>query len=196
MGRESANSPPPPHAENYTASASLKSPPELAFPAPRPGRPALVVSSTSWTPDEDFGLLLDALKLYEAAARRRDREVLEGVPGASALPKVLVVVTGKGPLRDKYMREVEKLQNARDMADGKQEGWKWVRCISLWLKAEDYPVFLGVPRRPNHADLVLTQIIRVGGSWSLPAFKFIKFRLADEGGGHVWVRITCLRAQL
>ncbi|KAF8973841.1 beta-1,4-mannosyltransferase [Flammula alnicola] len=99
-----------------------------------PDRPAVLVSSTSWTPDEDFSILLEALRVYNGRA-----EDLAGkAPSSSStidgrLPKLLVVVTGKGPLRDKYMKEVGKLQ----------ESWKWVRCISLWLEAEDYPILLG-----------------------------------------------------
>ena len=47
-------------------------------------RPALLVSSTSWTEDEDFGLLFDALKLYDATARR----------APTLHPRILLVVTG------------------------------------------------------------------------------------------------------
>lgn len=44
-----------------------------------------------------------------------------------------MIVTGKGPLKSKYMKNVEKLQ----------EGWEWVKCISMWLESEDYPILLG-----------------------------------------------------
>ena len=73
--------------------------------------------------------------MYETRAREVNRDVGDG---KFVLPKVLMVVTGKGPLKAKYMKEVEELQN------GSGGGWKWVRCISLWLEAEDYPVLLGL----------------------------------------------------
>jgi beta-1,4-mannosyltransferase len=44
-----------------------------------------------------------------------------------------MVITGKGPLKDRYMAEVELLQ----------KDWQYVRCTSLWLEAEDYPLLLG-----------------------------------------------------
>lgn len=66
-----------------------------------------------------------------------EEEEEEGTRGA--LPKVLVVLTGKGPLKEKYMKEVGRLQEG----DAEVEGWKWVRCISMWLEAEDYPLLLG-----------------------------------------------------
>lgn len=97
---------------------------EIKAPFLREDRPALLVSSTSWTPDEDFSILLTALGEYEARAAASNKK----------LPKLLVILTGKGPLREKYMTEVGELQKK----------WKWVRCVSMWLEAEDYPVLLGM----------------------------------------------------
>ncbi|KAG5651824.1 hypothetical protein H0H81_007296 [Sphagnurus paluster] len=109
---------------------------KVRMPSLRPDRPALLVSSTSWTPDEDFGILLAAMELYEARARELANltgVTMEQKDEFEKLPKLLVIITGKGPLREKYMSEVSKLQ----------EGWDWVRCVSLWLEAEDYPTLLG-----------------------------------------------------
>ncbi|CAE6520487.1 unnamed protein product [Rhizoctonia solani] len=89
----------------------------------REDRPALVVSSTSWTPDEDFSFFLEMLKKYELRAK------------AGGLPKLLALITGKGPLRDYYMRQIARLERA--------DKWEWVRCVSVWLEPEDYPVLLG-----------------------------------------------------
>jgi beta-1,4-mannosyltransferase len=89
-------------------------------PEPRPARPAVVVSSTSWTPDEDFGLLLEAAQRYD---RRR-------AAGGGGLPHLLVVITGRGPQREAY------LQRAAGMA------FSGVTFCSVWLEAEDYPLLL------------------------------------------------------
>jgi beta-1,4-mannosyltransferase len=98
-----------------------------ALPSMRRDRPAVLVSSTSWTEDEDFSILLDALSIYEHRARAAD----------GSLPHVLMFVTGKGPLRDMYMRKAESLQS------GKDDPWLWVRVVSIWLEPKDYPLLLG-----------------------------------------------------
>ena len=117
--------------------------PDDPMPVQRNDRPALLVSSTSWTPDEDFGVLLEALTLYDQAARKADEK----------LPKVLMVVTGKGPDREKYMKQVEGLQ--RD----EEKGWKYVRCVSMWLEAQDYPLLLGLYTHPVSISTAATDTL-------------------------------------
>ncbi|PAV21780.1 glycosyltransferase family 33 [Pyrrhoderma noxium] len=102
------------------------------FPTLRSERPALLVSSTSWTPDEDFSLLLHALIMYERTARQTNES---NNNNGAKLPKLLAIVTGKGPLKSYYMNELSFME--------KRENWRWVRCRSLWLEAEDYPILLG-----------------------------------------------------
>lgn len=97
----------------------------------RHDRPALVISSTSWTDDEDFSILLESLSKYEKKAR--EAQLLQDP--VKRLPRILCIVTGKGPNRDKYIQKIASLTKA--------EKWVWVRCISLWLAAEDYPLLLG-----------------------------------------------------
>ena len=86
----------------------------------RSDRPALVVSSTSYTPDEDLGMLLDAADVYDAEA-------------PDGLPALAIVVTGKGPMRAAY--EADMRARARR--------WRRVSVATAWLAAEDYPLLLG-----------------------------------------------------
>jgi beta-1,4-mannosyltransferase len=86
---------------------------------PRPGRPALVTSSTSWTPDEDFGQLLDALVGLDRRISQRKSTL-----------KILVVVTGKGPQKTFYQVQISKLKLVN------------VAIHTLWLEPADYPRLL------------------------------------------------------
>ena len=88
------------------------------------GRCRLLVSSTSWTPDEDFSILLSALESYALEAASN-----------SYLPEILAIITGKGPLKQKYMRDVDSLSR-----EGKL---KKVQVKSAWLSTKDYALLLG-----------------------------------------------------
>ncbi|HEX9444938.1 MAG TPA: glycosyltransferase [Candidatus Binatia bacterium] len=90
-----------------------------------PCRPALLVSSTSWTPDENFDLLLDALARCDRAVRERARG--EKSP---RFPRLLVLLSGEGPLRRAYEERIARLDLER------------VLIRTLWLSPEDYPLLL------------------------------------------------------
>ncbi|PSR78771.1 chitobiosyldiphosphodolichol beta-mannosyltransferase [Coniella lustricola] len=81
------------------------------------GRVRLLVSSTSWTPDEDFGILLDALVDYAASPQR--------------LPEpILVIITGRGPQKAMYEAKIRQLA-----ADGKLAG---ITVRTAFLSFENY----------------------------------------------------------
>jgi beta-1,4-mannosyltransferase len=86
---------------------------ELAVPVPG-APPALLINPTSWTADEDFDLLLDALARCES--------------GLDA--HLLVVLTGDGPRKTQYERRIAGL------------GWRCVHVRTLWVPAEDYPALV------------------------------------------------------
>ncbi|XP_077979589.1 chitobiosyldiphosphodolichol beta-mannosyltransferase-like [Glandiceps talaboti] len=87
----------------------------------RPDRPALLISSTSWTEDEDFSILLSALEKYEAACREKQLN----------LPKVVCAITGKGPMKEYYKKIIAT------------KTFQHVHICTPWLEAEDYPLLLG-----------------------------------------------------
>lgn len=83
-----------------------------------------VVSSTSWTPDEDFSVLLDALVAYSASATNQTH-----------LPKILAIITGKGPQKEHYLSRIRALNQEKRLLN--------VVVLTAWLSAEDYASLLG-----------------------------------------------------
>ncbi|GAB7366362.1 hypothetical protein MBLNU230_g8161t1 [Neophaeotheca triangularis] len=85
----------------------------------------LLVSSTSWTPDEDFTLLLEALVTYSAASTTPN----------SRLPSILAIITGKGPQQAHYLAIIARLQKRQKLQN--------VTILTAWLSAADYASLLG-----------------------------------------------------
>ncbi|KAF2625206.1 glycosyltransferase family 33 protein [Macroventuria anomochaeta] len=83
----------------------------------------LIVSSTSWTADEDFSILLDALCTYSAQVAAR--------PG---LPNILAIITGKGPQKEHYLGKIRALNQEKKLLN--------VVIQTAWLTSEDYATLL------------------------------------------------------
>ncbi|KAJ1705809.1 beta-1 [Aspergillus flavus] len=84
----------------------------------------VLVSSTSWTADEDFSLLIDALCRYSQLAAATMPE----------LPQVLAIITGKGPQKEMYIKQIADLEKA-----GKLQK---VTVRTAWLTTTDYAKLL------------------------------------------------------
>lgn len=87
----------------------------------RENRPGLLVSSTSWTEDEDFSVLFSALQEYE-------NQIING--NSRKLPDLICVITGKGHLKDYYCNKIS------------EQDWKHVKVITPWLSSNEYPLIL------------------------------------------------------
>lgn len=84
----------------------------------------LLVSSTSWTPDEDFSIFLDGLCQYSQSSTSQQ-------PG---LPELVVVITGKGPQKSYYENLVSKLTSQGLLSK--------VNIYTDWLSFADYAQLL------------------------------------------------------
>ena len=102
--------------------------PELADQAERIelGKSKLLVSSTSWTPDEDFDILLDALVSYSDLA----------MTSHPYLPEIVAVITGKGPLKNQFLDRIQSLK-AHDKLE-------MVTFRTAWLTNQEYATLLSV----------------------------------------------------
>lgn len=115
---------PPPHLDTndptHTAFTEISSGGVAAL---KHDRPALIISSTSWTADEDFSLLITALDMYQSA-----------MDSGSPLPKLVVLITGKGALRAPF----EKIVKLRETSK-----WKDIAVRCVFVPAQEYPLLLG-----------------------------------------------------
>jgi beta-1,4-mannosyltransferase len=91
----------------------------------RTNRNLLLFSSTSYTPDEDFDLVVDALKLVNDQLNKNNKNY-NG-------PGIHLVVTGKGPLKAEFQEKFNQWN----------EELEHVQIETMWLEIEDYPKLVG-----------------------------------------------------
>jgi beta-1,4-mannosyltransferase len=85
----------------------------------------LVVCPTSWTPDEDVDLLLEALE-------RAERKLLELRGRTPEEPDLAVFMTGRGMLREEFEHRLSRRKLQR------------IAVRTAWLEPGDYPVLIGM----------------------------------------------------
>jgi beta-1,4-mannosyltransferase len=91
-----------------------------------PRRIPLVVAPTSWTPDEDFDLLLEALERAE-----RTLTAKRGKSDGSA-PDLAVLLTGRGEMKPTFEHRLRRRDFSR------------IAVRTVWLEPADYPTLVGM----------------------------------------------------
>jgi len=81
-------------------------------------KPLIAVSSSSYTPDEDFTILVKALDLLDKQTTEKDKVFI-------------IVLTGRGPLKNHF---AEIFANKE---------YKKIKVMMRWLEPDDYPRLLG-----------------------------------------------------
>lgn len=81
----------------------------------------ILITSTSFTPDEDFTILVDSLISLE---NRLEAE--------NSKSNITMIVTGKGPLQSKFLELI------------KSKKWSHIRIKNAWLPIEEYPNVLKI----------------------------------------------------
>lgn len=126
----------------------------------------LLVSSTSWTADEDFSILLEALVGYNATIEMDRR-----------FPKILAVITGKGPMKEHYLEKIKSLTDAKKLTH--------VTIKTAWLSLSDYAsllaaadVGISLHKSSSGVDLPMKVVDMFGTG--LPVFGYSKFEAWKE----------------
>ena len=127
----------------------------------------VIASSTSWTKDEDFSLVLKALPKYS--------EKTEG-------KRTLLFITGKGEMKDLFVAGF----NALNLQN--------VDLVTAWLPAADYPLLLGVAdigisvhTSTSGLDLPMKAVDMLGSETPVVALRFpaLVEMLGGDGQGGI-----------
>ncbi|KAI1272546.1 family 33 glycosyltransferase [Xylaria sp. FL0933] len=96
------------------------------------GTTRLLVSSTSWTPDEDFSLLLNALVTY--AKPTSPKHTSPKHTSQKQHTPILAIITGKGPQKSLYESAISTLQKTAQLPA--------ITIQTTWLSLPDYASLL------------------------------------------------------
>lgn len=81
----------------------------------------ILITSTSFTPDEDFNVLITALKSLEKKLSNENSKF-----------NLIMIVTGKGPLKSDFISKIN------------ENSWNHVKIKNVWLPIEEYPNILKI----------------------------------------------------
>lgn len=103
----------------------------------------VIITSTSYTPDEDIYMLLNAVEKYDAYksvmtsqndAPLNKSKLSSANSQTSKLPNLRVIITGKGPMLSEIKEYISNTLAPK---------LKHTRIYTAWLSTEDYPLVLG-----------------------------------------------------